>query len=397
MCIYLSELFHANHRTDLKNDNFECLWLWLRPPRLPRPLCGIAICDVYHPPGLPQDDHQSLKENLSSTIDSLRNRYPNCGIILLGDFNDLETSILSTRHNLKQVVKAPTRGSSILDLIISNLSKYYQTPQLLPPLGSSDHNIVLWATSSNHTSHCSEPKVIKYTTRRFPQFSIDAFGRWASTRKWFEEAAPDATVDDLASSFTLQLARAIDRFFPPRTSKRHITDKPWITPEINNLIKDRQKAFHSNNTPLWRLLKNKVQLEITKKKKSFYRNKVNYLKSSDTRKWWKMVNKMSGKPEKIRAFSLERDGIILNSDSLASTLNEFYVSVNSDIPPLDNNSLPAFLPSRNDIPIIQPHEVCYKLCALPTHKATGPDEIPNRILKEFAFILAEPIATIFNK
>jgi hypothetical protein len=31
VCIYLSQLFHANHRTDLENNNFECLWLWLRP------------------------------------------------------------------------------------------------------------------------------------------------------------------------------------------------------------------------------------------------------------------------------------------------------------------------------------------------------------------------------
>jgi hypothetical protein len=65
VCIYL---FHANRQTDLENDNFECLWLWLRPPRLPRPLCGIAICAVYHPPGLPQDDHQLLKEYLPPLI-----------------------------------------------------------------------------------------------------------------------------------------------------------------------------------------------------------------------------------------------------------------------------------------------------------------------------------------
>jgi hypothetical protein len=80
------------------------------PPRLPRSLCGIAICAVYHPPGLPQDDHQSLKEYLSSTIDLLCNRYPNCGIILLGDFNDLEISLLSARHNLKQVHRRMGRG-----------------------------------------------------------------------------------------------------------------------------------------------------------------------------------------------------------------------------------------------------------------------------------------------
>ena len=34
VCIYVSELFHANRRTDLENDNFKCLWLWLRLLRL---------------------------------------------------------------------------------------------------------------------------------------------------------------------------------------------------------------------------------------------------------------------------------------------------------------------------------------------------------------------------
>ena len=169
------------------------------------------------------------------------------------------------------------------------------------------------------------------------------------------------------------------------------------TPEIKNLIRDRQKAFHSNNTSLWRTLKHKVQLKIVAMKKSFYRNKVNHLKSNDTRKWWKIVNKMSGKPDKVRSFSLERDGVLLNNESLASVLNEFYVSVSSDIRPLDKDSLPAFLPSRNDIPTIQPHEVCIKLRALTTHKSAGPDKIPNRILKDFAYILVDPVATIFNK
>jgi hypothetical protein len=203
-------------------------------------------------------------------------------------------------------------------------------------------------------------------------------------------------VHGLASSFTSQLAQAIDRIFPPRTVKRHITDKPWIMLEIKNLIKDRQKACHSNNTPLCRLLKNKIQLEITEKKKSFYRNKVNHLKSSDTRKWWKMVNKMSGKPEKMRSFSLERDGITLNGESRIRPQRILCVR-KFRYPPLDKDSLPAFLPSRNDIPIIQSYEVCNKLSALQTHKATGPDKIPSRILKEFAYNPAEPIAIIFNK
>ena len=111
--------------------------------------------------------------------------------------------------------------------------------QLLAPLGLSDHNIILWVPSLNDPNHCLGPKSTKLTVRHFPESSINAFGRWASTCKWFEEVTPNATVDDLASSFTTQMTHAIDRFFPCRSVKRHIADKPWITPEIKNLIRNR--------------------------------------------------------------------------------------------------------------------------------------------------------------
>ena len=31
VCVHLSEHIHAKRRIDLESDNFECLWLWLRP------------------------------------------------------------------------------------------------------------------------------------------------------------------------------------------------------------------------------------------------------------------------------------------------------------------------------------------------------------------------------
>lgn len=70
------------------------------------------------------------------------------------------------------------------------------------------------------------------------------------------------------------------------------------------------------------------------------------------------------------------------------------MGLNSNIPPLDNDSLPAFLHHRNDIPIVQSYKVCNKLCSLKTHIAACSDEISNRILKEFIYILADPITSI---
>ena len=226
VCVYLSEHIHAKRRTDLESDNFECLWLWLRPTRLPRPLSGIAVCVVYHPPGLPEHEHYLLNEYLTNSADILCNQYPNCGLVILGDFNDFQTANLLSRHNLKQLVQAPTRGSAILDLIITNLSNLYEAPQVLAPLGSSDHNIVTWSPDLTKSNPSLHTKSIKRLVRRYPRSCIDAFGRWATSHDWFSELGPTATVDDLATSFTSQFVQAIDRIFPLKLVKFHHSDKP---------------------------------------------------------------------------------------------------------------------------------------------------------------------------
>jgi hypothetical protein len=105
---------------------------------------------------------------------------------------------------------------------------------------------------------------------------------------------------------------------------------------------------------------------------------------------------MSGRAKSQPQFTIERDGQLLSEDELAESLNDYFVSVASDIPPLDIPSIPTFLPAAVPPPTIHPHEVCSKLLKLRTNKAMGPDSIPPRILKEFAYELAEPVTSIFN-
>lgn len=83
VCVYLAQDIPCRHLLDLENPNFECLWVWLCPNRLPRPLSGIAVCVVYHPPGLPAEDHRSLNEYLINTIDFLRISTQTVGLLFL--------------------------------------------------------------------------------------------------------------------------------------------------------------------------------------------------------------------------------------------------------------------------------------------------------------------------
>ena len=158
-----------------------------------------------------------------------------------------------------------------------------------------------------------------------------------------------------------------------------------------------ESRFHNHNISLCQSLRYKVQHEITEGEKVFYKNKAQHLRKNDCRKWWKIINKMSGKSEKTKPFSLERDGEILNDLPLSNALSEFYTSVNADIPPLDVYSLMitrVFTVQRQRIPIVQSYEVCKNLLSVQPFKASGPDNVPSRILKEFAYVLAEPITTI---
>ena len=109
----------------------------------------------------------------------------------------------------------------------------------------------------------------------------------------------------------------------------------------------------------------------------FYKDKIQHLRKDDCRKWWNAVNKMSGRSRKNTSFSLERDGKILSDSELVNRLNSSHTSVNADIPPLDCSVLPAFLPTPDTPPTIEP----YQVCTLQPFKACGPDNITPRILK----------------
>ena len=139
--------------------------------------------------------------------------------------------------------------------------------------------------------------LIQIKTCRYPRSGMDAFGRWASTHDWFGELEPNPAADWLTASFTKDLNEAIDRIFPQKKISLHWNDKPWITPTIKQLIADRQKAFHTQNIPVWQSLKYNVQQEIKYRKKTYYKSEVKHLKKSNVRRWWKIVNNMAGKPD----------------------------------------------------------------------------------------------------
>ena len=43
----------------------------------------------------------------------------------------------------------PTRDTSTLDLIFTDMVEYYEIPAILAPLSTSDHNVINWKSKCN--------------------------------------------------------------------------------------------------------------------------------------------------------------------------------------------------------------------------------------------------------
>ena len=43
VCFNASNVIYSKRLADLENADHECMWIWSRPNRLPRPLSGLAV------------------------------------------------------------------------------------------------------------------------------------------------------------------------------------------------------------------------------------------------------------------------------------------------------------------------------------------------------------------
>ena len=143
----------------LECDEVESLWLLVRDKCMPRNFSHILVGVVYHPPGACE---LICTNHIISSIDEIMKKHPYTGVMLLGDFNNLNDTQLRS-YPLKQVVRMATRRSTILDKIFTNIHSLYNPPKVLPPSSFSDHNVVVYEPAKSYRYNAG--KSININTR----------------------------------------------------------------------------------------------------------------------------------------------------------------------------------------------------------------------------------------
>ncbi|XP_071808975.1 uncharacterized protein [Asterias amurensis] len=353
VALYTKECLNATLLDNIEvPDDIEAIWVNVRPPRLPRSISNIVIGTVYYPPK--SIIAQPLLDHISSTVDQILTRQPDSGIIVMGDFNRLELDPLLS-NNFIQIVDKPTREDAILDKIITNLSSFYNPVEISSPLGLSDHRCVIVRPKRPiRNTNTSKTRVV----RPMKDSDVRECGSWLSDHDWLEVTSThDVTAK--CTEFYETLNCVLDTYFPKKSVKKHPTDKPWLTPYIKSLVVKRQRAFHGNQQSLWR----------------YFRNKINRTSTN-------------------RNIHVQNIDPTAHKD-IASAICEKFAAVGNDIDPLDTSLLPAYLPAK-PIPPVQPWEVLKQLQRISSTKASGPDNISARFIRQYSYELSKPLTHIIN-
>ena len=113
--------------------SLEVVWGLLKPKVVTGKISKIIVCSFYSPPR--SKKNPTLIDHLTVTLQFLLKTHSAAGVIISGDRNSIEVSaLLSIDPTLRQIVKVPTRGLKTLDVIITNLDRYYSDVIVIPPI-----------------------------------------------------------------------------------------------------------------------------------------------------------------------------------------------------------------------------------------------------------------------
>ena len=265
-------------------------------------------------------------------------------------------------------------------------------------LGSSDHEMVICKPKVMHGSVVGNKRL--HTTRVMGSNERAMFAHELKKISWSNSYQAD-TCATQSNIFYDTLMCLVNKHFPIKTVNRHTNDKPWINDTFRHMIRRRQRAYLNKDKDQYHLYRNKVNRLCKQLKRNFYKNRIEDLQHKKPGQWWTRIKQLTGDSGDTSTTPLEDLANIETNGSLqtlANQINTFFCSLCSNMPPLSSDSSWLNLEINNvpDHYKITPDVVLNQLSKLNSRKATGPDQLPTWILKDFAPLLCNPVAAVWN-
>ena len=222
-------------------------------------------CSFYSPPQ--SRKNQKLTDHLVTTLHMLVTKYPEAPIIMGADKNSMNIQpLLNCGLKLRQIVDIGTRQGKILDVLITNIPQYYNSPILIPPVpcddpGSgvpSDHWVpVCYPHTDKHSAPLQRLRTVVY--RALPDTNSRKFGQWITSAD-FNHIRGNLSTSEHAQKLQELLIDKLDDLCPTQTMRVSHQDKPFINKELKVLDRRKQRAYVKEGKSQ-KYLNNKIEFD----------------------------------------------------------------------------------------------------------------------------------------
>ena len=374
---------------------------------------SIIISAFYRPPSESNTEHaQAVLDELTR----LRQDNSKCEFWVGGDFNlpDIDWPTLAVTSNqypavmsniyiglpaqcgVKQLVEAPTRGNNILDLFFTSNPSLVSKCKPIPGVG--DHDAVLVDTLAKpQRSKPVRRKIYLWDKADLPNLKQEARNITTTLHTIQHQG-----IDALWESFRDQLLTILENNVPHKTTRSRATN-PWMNTKTRRLARQKNRAFikasttkNTKDRTRYKKLKSACQRSIREAHDTYVHDIIGQSAKDNPKRFWSYIK---GKKQESSGVSPLRnaDGIIHSeADVKANILNKQFVSVftkedTANIP----DKGPSPYSSMNNI-TVRTKGVEKLLSNLQPDKATGPDMIPARLLKQLSTEIAPALALVFQ-
>jgi len=406
--IVKNEKFFVQNLTNTEIDipwGVEAVWALLTPKNTSNAssIKKIVVGSIY---SKPQSRKKSvLLDHIASVFSQMSVKHSH-GLewIIAGDTNDLKIEkILQLSDQLKQIVTKPTRGSKILDPVITTLHTYYQTPQVLEPLDSdpdkngskSDHNMVT-VTPINVVANTPARTKRLITVRPIKESGILKVKDWLKVTSWDFLGTLD-TAHEMADKFEEKLMEKIDEVLPKRQIKVASDDKPYYTAKLDKLNKKKQREYNKRRkSPKWRILKKSFDKELKKEKRNFYNKKVKAMKTAKCGQWYAELKKITRFEQHKKELVQVTDISHLPDQEQTELIADKFSLVSQEYEPIEVGDVKVPNFTDKDIPTVTEGKVKEFLDKINLKPSQVENDIPAKVVKNFSKELAKPLSIIIN-
>lgn len=372
----------------------------------------LTACSFYRPPDSPVDAMTQLIAmteavqtdcvviggdfNLPNIVWSKQGR----AIATAGRLNQ-EMANLTDLFALRQMVMEPTRGSNILDLLLTNQPHLVRSTMVVP--GISDHSGVI---CQMNVEHVKTSRGVARRVYNFEKADVNRINEGLNAYYTvFETEAEYKGASELWLSLKDKICELRQRFVPSRIlTTREGRSKPWFSRALRSLTRKRQRLYRN-----YCITPTVVNCEKLKKvacelktaiciAKDTFTNSIELRLKDNPKEFWKHV-KRNGKDVLDIPPLISSDVIVHDDIAKAETFNQYFSSVFTTVIPSDDGDTQAIregIGDMNDI-VISERGIESLLQGLNTSKAGGPDGLPNHIFKLCARSLSPFLKIVFMK